>query len=304
MGQIAEEQYGDLDRANRLYLDALDVNKKAGVTRNLTEVFHHLASIAREQGRVQEAEGYLFNGLAVTKAQRDPLGGAYIYRDLARIRASRGDLGRAREFYLQALEVFEQTGDTDLTSSVYEGLAELAVLSGDISLAEKWIEKIRAIDEGRGLSAYFGLIQFVINADPLLAERWARAALGIAERLGSAKSVSIAQQLLGVAAEVRGDFTTAISWYKATIKTREGFGDELGAASGQAQLAGALFGQGELFEGAQVLAEAIKIFQATGQVGLVASARAQFQEVVQKAPPGEQGRLVALLQQTGPDQMP
>jgi tetratricopeptide (TPR) repeat protein len=304
MGQIAEEQYGDLDKANRLYLDALDVNQKNGLTHNLMNVFQHLASIARKQGRVQEAEGYLFNGRAVTKARRDPLGGAYIYRDLAQIRAGRGDLGRAREFYLQALEVFEQMDDTGLTSSVYHGLAELAVMSGDISLAEKWIEKIRTIDEGRELSAYFGLIEFVINADPILAERWARAALGIAERIGSAKSVSLAQQLLGVAAEVSGDFTTAISWYKAAIKTREGFGDELWVASGQAQLAGALFGQGKLFAGAQVLMEAIKIFQANGQVGLVNSARAQFQEVVQKAPPGEQGRLMVLLQQTGLEQIP
>jgi len=299
MGQIAEEQYEDLDKAERFYQDAFKICQTHSLMGNLVDVYQHLASVALQRGRVRDAEGYLINGLAAAKTHRDAVTVAFLHRDLGNTRARMNDINRAREFYLKALETFEQIGDDAQARYVYRFLAKLAVQSGDIALAEKWLEKIRAGNENDGLSAYFEVIQFVINDDPLLADRWSRVALKMAERLGSQKSLSIAQQLIGVAAEARGDFRTAIEWYNATIKTRSGFGDQLGVASVRAQLAGALFGRGKLLEGAEVLIEAITVFQSAGQVGLFTNAREQFESAMEGASPKEKKQLMALWKKAG-----
>jgi len=299
IGGIAEAEYGDFDKASRFYLDALKICQTHGLAHHVADIYQRLGSLALRANHLQDAERYLFHALTAAKAERDSVSVAYVHRALAEVRAVAGDVNRARELYLKALATFEEIGDDGQAIYIYESLAQLALQTKDIGLAEKWLEKIRVKSEEEGLRAQLNVIQFALRYDPVLADRWSHEALATATRLKSAYQVSMAQQFIGIAAELSQDLPTAIKWYNEAIETRAGFGDELGVASARAQLAGPLFSQGKTLEATAALIAAMKVFQATGQVGLFNSSSEQFEFMMQDASPDEANQMRALWRTAG-----
>ncbi|MGH7900021.1 MAG: ATP-binding protein [Candidatus Binatia bacterium] len=66
---------------------------------------------------------------------------------LAQIYQCRGELDRSAHYYRQALEVAESIGEPQLLVPCYDGLATLAIESGDDERADHWLAKSRELHE-------------------------------------------------------------------------------------------------------------------------------------------------------------
>ncbi len=163
-----------------------------------------------------------------------------------------GDFRRSKDLYLSALEVYERRGDMSSAARAYSGLAELAMAAQDAVLAEQWLEKARTADPEEGLQPYFRLIQSTLSSDPEIASHLASAALRIANEMAKPFDRSMAEQFLGIAAEVMARFDEAVRWYRASLATRTQIGEPGGIAAAQGQLAGGLEGQGNRLESARM----------------------------------------------------
>jgi LuxR family glucitol operon transcriptional activator len=69
-----------------------------------------LADIAIQQGELDKAQQLLAEGLQVVQAQGDRCSEAYIKRSLAKLEQKRGYLSKARRWATEAKEEFERLG--------------------------------------------------------------------------------------------------------------------------------------------------------------------------------------------------
>jgi adenylate cyclase len=108
---------------------------------------HCLLAADYEQGvRAAEAAAELDRRLG----QRSHLPIPLILR--AQIHQCRGDFARSAQSYREALEVAQAVGEPQLVVPCYEGLATLAIESGDEDEADSWLEKSRRTKESTGFS--------------------------------------------------------------------------------------------------------------------------------------------------------
>jgi CHAT domain-containing protein/tetratricopeptide (TPR) repeat protein len=102
---------GRYDRAEPLFLEALETNRELGDRVNYAVVLHNLADVLRKQGKFDRAEALYGEALAIKKEFLGALHAEYgrTLNALALLYYVRGDYVRAEPLYLEALRVFQQS---------------------------------------------------------------------------------------------------------------------------------------------------------------------------------------------------
>ncbi|MBN1400923.1 MAG: AAA family ATPase, partial [Anaerolineae bacterium] len=138
-------QQGQLKRAWDVYQHALDLASPGGGEDERLPIAGSallgLGEVARHWGRVEEAERYLTQGLALTRRWGE-IGTLDAYISLARLKLGRGELQVAREYLDEAGDLAARFDATELDDTLVElHAAQLAIAEGDLPAAERWAER-------------------------------------------------------------------------------------------------------------------------------------------------------------------
>jgi LuxR family glucitol operon transcriptional activator len=101
---------GEYDRSKAIFEQIAAQAQAIGWQRGLFLAKDFLANIAIEQGELDEAQQLLTEGLQVAQMQGDRCSAAYIKRSLAQLEQKRGHLSKARRWATEARDEFESLG--------------------------------------------------------------------------------------------------------------------------------------------------------------------------------------------------
>lgn len=152
-GQRAGETPSDRRRAVKLYRQAIAVRSRLlpGDSLELANVLNGAATIAREQGEIDEADRMAFESLAIRQAKLgiDHPTTAASFDSLARIREVQKEFDEAREFFNAALAIrLRRLGPAHpKTRDSLEALAMFELARGDKEAAEKVLRQTIGILE-------------------------------------------------------------------------------------------------------------------------------------------------------------
>ena len=166
----------EYDRAERWLRDGIDYAERVQLWNHRHYMAAHLGHVMWATGRWEEAEALATSSLA------DGRGGITTritaLHVIGFVALARGDWERARDVLGEARELGTQMQELQRRSPAVWGLAETALLSGDISeairLAEEGLAASLAVDDAAYLFQYAvtGTRAFLAAGDPLGAERW------------------------------------------------------------------------------------------------------------------------------------
>ncbi len=121
-------EHGDLDTANKMWLDAIAVFRQSGDKEGLAASSNNLGDVLLTRGRLNEAGKFLKEAIEGYRDVGDQSGVALAKVDLGQIALKKADLGEADADYQQAIAAADQA--TDKSAAAY-GLMGL----GDVALA-------------------------------------------------------------------------------------------------------------------------------------------------------------------------
>jgi tetratricopeptide (TPR) repeat protein len=110
-----------------------------------------LALVARREGCLDEAEGYLLSWLEWLREVYGALGNALVMAELGFIEELRGDADRARALHLQGYASARQSGDPRSVALALEGLAGVQALTGCHAQAARLLGRAAAARESVGV---------------------------------------------------------------------------------------------------------------------------------------------------------
>lgn len=141
----------ELEQALSLFLQARALLQKCGVTRDyrMAALSNNISMVYRDTGCLDQAEEALDVAFHIIKGMPQCRGElAVTYTNLGELQVRQGKLEMAKENFLQAVTIFEETGGGDVHySSACAGLGQACSLQGDRDEAIKWYEKALALTE-------------------------------------------------------------------------------------------------------------------------------------------------------------
>jgi tetratricopeptide (TPR) repeat protein len=248
LGNQANRQMaaGHLDQASQTARRILAWHQNQSATeltrRGISRVYHQLGMIAQRRGRLDEAEGWYRESLAIKEEIGDTRSSSATYYQLGTIAEDRGDLDEAEAWYRKSFAFFEEFGDRSGMALVFHQLGIIAQTRGRLNEAEDWYRKSLAIKQELGdrpgmAGTYYHLGLAAQTRGRLdEAEDWCRNSLAIAEELGDRPGTARVYDQLGYNAHLRGRLDEAEDWYRRSLAIREELGDRYGMASNYHQL--------------------------------------------------------------------
>jgi tetratricopeptide (TPR) repeat protein len=140
---------GDWEQASALYLRAQATVRRTGNA--VMDAFYvfNLGEIARDQGRLDEAERALTSALRTWRAAGYRSGTGYAKGMLARVATGQNRYDDARRLFEEAIEELSDIGSKGEVLWVQEGLAEYLLLNGDtagaLALVDETISQAHAL---------------------------------------------------------------------------------------------------------------------------------------------------------------
>ena len=139
---------GDRAEARRMLKQARQSAEEVGLSEVMASVEYGYATIAREEGALQEARDRIEVAVAlVDRSTFAPQFHALTESTRGLIAAASGDLTVAREFHVRAVEIAVATKDSPVVAQALVGVADLALRRGDATHAARLLG---AADEIRG----------------------------------------------------------------------------------------------------------------------------------------------------------
>ena len=117
---------------------------------NIAAVSHHLGVTAQDRGRLDEAEDWYRQSLAVSEELGNRPYMASTYHQLGMTAQDRGRLGEAEDWYRQAIRIREELGLHALLATDYHQLGRTAQDRGRLDEAQDWYRQSLAIKEELG----------------------------------------------------------------------------------------------------------------------------------------------------------
>jgi tetratricopeptide (TPR) repeat protein len=241
-----QKDAGQLDRAGQTYRRALAWVQDQPATEwariNISIIYHQLGNTAHRRGRLDEAEDWYRQSLAIKKELGDRPGLALTYHQLGMTAHSRGRLDEAEDWYRKSLTISEELGDRPGLARTYHQLGITAQNRGRLDEADEWYRHSLNIFEELGNRPGLALTyhQLGITAQDRgrldEAEDWYRQSLTIKEELGNRPSLAITYHQLGSTAQDRGRLDEAENWYRKSLAISEELGDRPSIALTYAQL--------------------------------------------------------------------
>lgn len=225
------QDMGDLDQAEVLYREALEISKGPDDRSTQAIILSNLGSLATKRSALDEAEALFREALSILEetADRSLLARAYV--NLATIKENRGELDDAEAIFRQALEYFVELGDKHSASGVMNNLASVQMSRGDNQSAEVWLRESldikQALGDVRGSAASFQNLANVSFRTARYSEAidYIRRVIDIRQRMGDRHGLLQALGLLASILEKSGEVSGANSVLREALS----IADEIGS---------------------------------------------------------------------------
>ena len=257
---IRQQRTMHLDDAEHTYRQILDAFQIQPASRDqqfyIADASHELGNIAVLRGRLEEAENWYRQSLAIFENLSLRNGMANSYHALGIVAYDRGRLEEAENWHRKSAVIFEELGDQPRLASSYHELGLVASQRRQLTAAENWHRKSLAIKQNLGnrlgMANSFLHLGGIAQAQGLLAEAedLYRQSLPIFEALGDQVHIAGSYHELGNMAFRRGQLKDAEDWYRKSLAIFEGVGDRRRAAGALYQLGRVAQAGGQL-EGAE-----------------------------------------------------
>ncbi len=146
-----DHEHGELDRAERLYAEALAEMRPIGDGFGTARVLHSLGKIRFHRCAADEAVALFLESAALRRRLGDPQGAANSEHSYAHVLLSLGRTAEARELLETALQATADLGERRSRGHYLDSLGMIALMDGDIAAADRYLaeasEIAAAIDE-------------------------------------------------------------------------------------------------------------------------------------------------------------
>jgi len=293
-----QKDAGRPDQAAQTYRQALaylqDQQETEWTRINISALYHQLGLTAQARGRLEEAEDWHRQSLAIGEELGDRHGVASSYHVLGSVAYLRGRLDEAEDWYRKSLVINEELGNRPVIAMTYHQLGMTAQGSGRLDEAEEWYRRAVQIREELGLRALLAGDYHQLGIAAYLrgrlndADEWYRKALTIEEELGIRPHMASTYHQLGMTAQARGRLEEAQDWYRKSLAIGEDLGDRLSMSSTYHQLGNTAVLRGQLDEADDWYRKSLAIKEDLGdrpsmgstyhQMGVTAHARGRLDE--------------------------
>jgi tetratricopeptide (TPR) repeat protein len=138
LAAIAHEQ-GDLDRAERLYDDAIGEMRPIGDGFGIARVLHSLGKIHFHRCEADEAMALFLESVALRRRLGDAQGAANSEHSYAHVLLSLGRTAEARELLQAALRATAELGERRSRGHYLDSLGMIALVEGDVVAADGYL---------------------------------------------------------------------------------------------------------------------------------------------------------------------
>lgn len=135
------EMRGDLDKAENMHQKSLETAKKLGLQNIIVSEYGNLACIYQKQGDLDKAEEIHNKVLDIEDKLGDLHIVATVYGNLGIIYRKRGDLDKAEQMFMKSLEIDEKIGRLEGIANDYSNLGVVCEQRGDVEKAGEYLEK-------------------------------------------------------------------------------------------------------------------------------------------------------------------
>lgn len=264
-GRLAARQ-GDLDIAQRRYLESLDVAERVGddalVERNLTD----LGRVAQVRSEMDEAREYFEAALSIAKQLDRPGAIASSLTNLGIVAHVHGDLAAARSLYEEARALLTDAGETDGLAAVTANLGMIQRLTGDTDGARRLFEEALVLARDTGdipetAKVLTELSLLAIGVDDIdTARSMLEESVQITASIGNRPGEAACHYYLSEIARRQGDLESARAHAARALATWKHVGHRLGAAGQQVTLAEISYDEGDIDEARRLAREALDEF--------------------------------------------
>ena len=236
-----QKDAGQPDKAAQAYRRALaylqDHPETEQARQNIGILYHQLGMSAQDRGRLDEAEDWYRQSLAIKEELNYRPGLAATYHQLGMVAHNRGRLDNAEDWYGKSLAIEQDLGNQQGKAISYHWLGIVAREQGRLDEAENWCRASLAIHEDLGDQSWIAdnyhelgnVAQIRRRLDE--AEGCYRKSLAIKEDLGDQPAIALLYLDLGNLAAARKDPQSAEDWYRRSLAITEDLGDLHGTAS-------------------------------------------------------------------------
>jgi tetratricopeptide (TPR) repeat protein len=243
LAQLVADSAGDLrnflqDRGywtdgRRIFRWGIEADGRLGNQARQSSMLATLAFIVRQQGDLDEAEGYYNQALALARARHDRRGEAARIHNLGTLALMRGDLARARALYEESLAMRRALNEPGGMSATLRALGTLAAEQGNWDEARRYLresldlKKVQGVSRGRTFCELGSVLLRDPDGDRTQARNLLQTALDIARQFNVQNDEAYALDWLGALDLAEGDIAGARAHWEAALKIY----DDLGAAA-------------------------------------------------------------------------
>jgi protein O-GlcNAc transferase len=145
-----EESTGNLNEAERLAAQALQLARSAEWREGMARAYSNLGVIYRTRGDLGRAEDMQLKALKLNEELGRKEGMARAYSNLGLIYQARGDLDTAEDMQLESLKLYEELGSKEGMARAHGNLGNIYLTCGDLDRAESMQLKSLKLEEELG----------------------------------------------------------------------------------------------------------------------------------------------------------
>jgi tetratricopeptide (TPR) repeat protein/energy-coupling factor transporter ATP-binding protein EcfA2 len=187
---LSHQIKGNFNEAEKMHLDALEIEKKAHRGMGMAREYGNLGVIYRTRGQLDKAEEMHYRALEIDKKLGRFEGVASDYGNLGLIYIDKGDLDKAEEMHNKSLETDKKLGNQKGMASDYGNLGIIYQKRGELDKAEEMHNKSLEIEKrlGRleGIASDYGNLGRVygLRGDKKKAREYWEKALDLYKKIG------------------------------------------------------------------------------------------------------------------------
>ena len=126
-----------VEGAERLFQQALDLARRAGLEWWIGASLTNLAFLAYRRGDLEEASRFSEEAVVQQRARGDPVGLAASLLNQGAIQFARGNAPSALSHYVEGLRLVQRLGSTSLTAELLEDFAGVLIAQGRLEVAAR-----------------------------------------------------------------------------------------------------------------------------------------------------------------------
>ena len=220
---IAYQKLGDMDDAEKRYLEAAEIRRQTGELRGQSSSLFNLAMLRARRGDLEAAQEDLGRVLAVRREIGDAAGVASTYNHLGHLQEQRGLYRQAKQQFVAGLQARRELGDDRATAESLNNVGFMDFLLGDYDQASgHWQEALELYRVGGNPEGEALVAQSIVRLD-LARGAWQPALDALLSSLESSRASgrrdaeAVALGLLARAAHYQGRFIAARTSYDEAL---------------------------------------------------------------------------------------